>query len=163
VRCLFLDHLDPGPTVFGDLVDVGAFHQPQTDVCMPQTVRGTRSPVAVEAETFLIQDGLEKFALSFRKEKVRRFGRAPLLARDSRGLGRSSGRVHAINARRAEPALKSLKGQHRTGHTFAISDTALSADFNLQNDRDIAELKAPGFVGLQSGIDCEERKIVKLF
>src|SRR5262249_12547833 len=54
VRCVFLDHLDPGPTVFGDLVDVGAFHQPQTDVCMPQTVRGTRSPFAVEAETFLV-------------------------------------------------------------------------------------------------------------
>jgi hypothetical protein len=48
----------------------------------------------------------------------------------------------------------------------------LSPDFDLQdrlsqivveNDRDIAELKAPGLVGPQSGIDGEEDKVVKLF
>ena len=172
VRCvIFLDHLDASTAVLSNLVDVGTFHQPQTDVCMPQTVRGTRSAFAVEAKIFLIEDGLEKFALPFRKNEVRRSGRAPLFARDSGGLGRFCGRVHAINARRAEPALKSLKGQHRTRHTFAISDAALSADFNLQdrfiripimNDGDIPKLKAPGLVGPQSSIDCEEHIVMKL-
>jgi hypothetical protein len=72
----------------------------------------------------------------------------------------------------AKPASKSLNGPHCTGHTLAISDAALSADFNLQdrltqilviNDRDIPELKAPGLVGPQSGINCEEHIVVKLF
>jgi hypothetical protein len=73
--------------------------------------------------------------------------------------------LHAINARRAEPASKSLKRPYCTGHTLAISDAALSADFNLQNrltqilvinDRDIPELKAPCLVGPQPGIDGEQ-------
>jgi hypothetical protein len=33
----------------------------------------------------------------------------------------------------------------------------------VENDRDIAELKAPGLVGPQSGIDGEEDIVVKLF
>ncbi len=105
-RVVFLDHLDTGAAVFSDLVDVGALHQPQVDIRMPQTVCRTRSAFAVEAEIFLIEDGLEKFALPFRKNEVRRSGRAPLFARDRRGLGRFCERVHAINARRAEPAFK---------------------------------------------------------
>ena len=69
------------------------------------------------------------------------------------------GRVHA-SARRAEPASKSLKGSHCTGHAFAISDAALAAHFNLQDclaeilivhDRHIAELKTPSFVEPQPG------------
>jgi hypothetical protein len=81
-------------------------------------------------------------------------------------------RVHAINARWAEPASKSLKWPHCTGHTFAVSDAALSAHFNLQdrlgqipvvNDRDIPELNPPCLVGPQSGIDCKEHIVVKLF
>lgn len=99
-RVVFLDHLDTGAAVFSVLVDIGALHQPQAEVCMPQTVRRTRSAFAVEAKIFFIEDGLEKFALPFRKEEVRRSGRAPLFARDSRGLERFCGRVHAINARR---------------------------------------------------------------
>jgi hypothetical protein len=80
------------------------------------------------------------------------------------GHGRFLGRVHAINARRAKPAAKSLKGPHGTGHTLARSDAALAAYFNLQDrlaqilvvsNRDIPELKAPSLVGPQSGIDSE--------
>jgi hypothetical protein len=39
---VFLDHLETGAAVLGDLVDVGALHQAQADVCMPQTVRCAR-------------------------------------------------------------------------------------------------------------------------
>jgi hypothetical protein len=65
---------------------------------------------------------------------------------------------------RAKPASKSLKRPHGAGHTLAVSNTALSPDFNLQdrltqilviNDRDIPELKAPCLVRSQSGIDGE--------
>jgi hypothetical protein len=69
-----------------------------------------------------------------------------------------------MNARRAKPAAKSLKGPHGTGHTLAISDATVAAYFNLQDrlahilvvsNRDIPELKAPCLVGPQSGIDGE--------
>ena len=171
-RVVFLDHLDTGAAVLSDLVDVGTFHQAQADVRMPQTVGRTGSSFAVKAKILFVEDGFEKLALPLRKNKVSRSRRAPLFAKDSRGHGRFCGRVHAINARRAEPASKSLKGPHCTGHTLAISDAALSAHFNLQdrlaqilvvNDRDIPELKAPCLVGPQSGIDCKEHIVVKLF
>jgi hypothetical protein len=37
-RIVFLNHLDAGAAVFGDLVDVRAFHEAQANVCMPQAV-----------------------------------------------------------------------------------------------------------------------------
>jgi hypothetical protein len=115
----------------------------------------------VDAKLFLIEDGFEKLSLPFGKIKSVGSGDAPLSVRNSRCLGGSCGRAGAINARRAEPASKSLKRQHRTGHTFAISNTTLSPNLNLQdclfqivieNDRDIPELKAPSLVGPQSGL-----------
>jgi hypothetical protein len=71
--------------------------------------------------------------LPLRKNRVRGFGHAPWFASSCGGHGRFLRRVHAINARRAKPASKSLKGPHGTGHTLAISDVALSAYFNLQD------------------------------
>src|SRR5580658_2640107 len=49
-RVIFLDHLDAGPAVFGDLVDVGAFHQAETYICVPQAVSRSRQAFAVEPE-----------------------------------------------------------------------------------------------------------------
>src|SRR5260370_41863517 len=69
---IFLDHLDAGAAVFGDLVDVGPFHQAQTDVGMTQAVGRTRPAFAVEPEIFFVKNGLEKLALPFRKNEVDR-------------------------------------------------------------------------------------------
>src|SRR5208282_4853145 len=138
---------------------------------MPEAVRRARLAFTVDAEIFLVEDGFEKLSLPLGKNRSRRFGRAPFSARNRRCLGLSSGRVRAINARRAEPASKSLEGQHRTRHTLAISNSTFSPDLDLQNrlfqvfvenDRDIAELKTPGLVWPQSGIHCEEDIIVEL-
>ena len=73
------------------------------------------SAFAAEAKILFVEDGFEKFALPLRKNDVGRSGRAPLFLKSTGGHGRSCGRVHAINARRAEPASKSLKGPHCTG------------------------------------------------
>jgi hypothetical protein len=109
-RIVFFDHLDASSAVLCDLVDVGTFHKAQADVCVPQAVLRTRSAFAVEAKIFLVEDGLEKFALPLRENKVRRCGHAPFFAESCGGHGRFYGRVHAINARLAKPASKSLKG-----------------------------------------------------
>ncbi len=42
-RVIFFDHLDAGAAVFGDLVDVGTFHQAQTYICVPEADPGTGS------------------------------------------------------------------------------------------------------------------------
>src|SRR5215469_918486 len=127
---------------------------------MPQTVGGAGSAVTIESKILFVEDGLEEFTLPLRKNQVRGFGQAPWFRSSCGGHGRFLGRVHAINARRAKPAAKSLKGPHGTWHTLAIFDAALSAYFNLQDrlaqifvvhNRDIPELKPPGLVGPQSG------------
>ncbi len=47
---IFLDHLDAGAAVLGDLIDVGAFEQPQADVCVSQAVAGANMVIAIEFE-----------------------------------------------------------------------------------------------------------------
>ena len=64
-RVILFDHLDTGAAVSGDLLDVGPFHQAQTDVSMPQAVGGSLPALAVEPEVLLFQDRLEKLALPF--------------------------------------------------------------------------------------------------
>ena len=67
-RVELFDHLDTGAAVFSDLVDVGALHQPQADVGMPQTVGGAGSAVTIEAKILFVEDSLEEFALPLRKK-----------------------------------------------------------------------------------------------
>ena len=41
-RVEFLDHLDAGATIFGDLIDVVTLHQPHANIGMAQAVGGAR-------------------------------------------------------------------------------------------------------------------------
>jgi hypothetical protein len=70
-----LDHLDAGSAVFGDLVDVGTFHQAEANIWVPQAVSPSRSAFAVEP-IFFVQDRLKKFALPLRKNEVCRSRKA---------------------------------------------------------------------------------------
>src|ERR1019366_3963925 len=76
-RVIFLDHLDTGTAVFGDLVDIGTFQQAQTDVCVPQAVSRSRPAITIKPEIFFVQDCLEKLALPFRKNEVCRLRQGP--------------------------------------------------------------------------------------
>jgi hypothetical protein len=99
---------------------------------MPQTVGCTGSAFAVKAKILFVEDSLKKLTLPLGKNEIGGSGRAPLFPKDIGVHGSFCGRVRAINARRAKPASKSLKRPHSTGHTLAVSDAALSADFNLR-------------------------------
>ena len=44
------------------MVDIGTFHQAQTDICVPEAVGRSRPALAVDPEIFLVEDGLEKTA-----------------------------------------------------------------------------------------------------
>ena len=132
-RVVFLNHLDASAAVLS-VVDVSTFHKSQADVRMPQAVRRSRSALAIEAKILFVEDGFEKLALPLGKDEVGGFRHAPLFVKGSGGHGGSCERVHAIYARRAEPASKSFKRPHSTRHTLAISDAAFSADVNLQDN-----------------------------
>lgn len=62
------------------------------------------------SEILFVEDGLEKFALSPRKNQVSGFGQAPWLAGSGGGGGRFLGRVQAINARWASQLRGRSKG-----------------------------------------------------
>lgn len=103
-RVVFFDHLHAGATVLSDLVDVGALHQAEADICMPQTVGCTRSAFPVETKLLFVEYSFEKLALPLGKNEIGGFGPAPLFPKDIGVHGSLCGRVHAINARRAKPA-----------------------------------------------------------
>jgi len=103
-------------------------HQAQADVCTAQTVGGPRSAFAIEAKILRVENGLEKFALPLRENEVGRSRRLPLFAKDSGGHGGFHGRVHAKNARRAEPAEKSLKSPLRLPISPSRLDSAIQPD-----------------------------------
>ena len=68
---VLLDHLDTGAAVFGDLVDVGTFHQAETYIRVPEAVGRSGSAFTVQSEVLLVEDRLEELALPFRKNEVR--------------------------------------------------------------------------------------------
>ena len=47
------EHLDAGGAVLRVLIEVGALHQSQANVCMPQAVRRARPAFSVDADLFL--------------------------------------------------------------------------------------------------------------
>ena len=102
---------------------------------MPQTVGCPGSAVAVEAEIFFLEEGLEKLALPLGKDEVGGSGGTPLFANDSIGLGPFRGRGHAIHARRAEPAFKSTTTpfpQTYVGPVWLVPAEKGSVDDNIR-------------------------------
>jgi len=73
-RIVFLNHLDAGAAVLGDLVDVRALHQAQADVSMPQAIGSSRPSVSVQLEILFVENRIEKFTMGFREDQVGRFG-----------------------------------------------------------------------------------------
>ena len=56
---ILLDHLDAGPAVLGDLIDVRTFHEPEADVGMTETVGRPAMALTVELQAFLFQNIVE--------------------------------------------------------------------------------------------------------
>jgi len=142
---MLLNHLDAGAAILGDLVNVGALHEPQANVRMPETVCGATVAVAVEFQPFLCKDGIEQRMMGEGEQPVRWLGLVAFTKPD-KGVDSASG-------------------------TFAIAHTALSADLDFQNgfagcvilyDGDIAIFKPRRFVGSKAGVSHEENVIVQL-
>ena len=55
----FLNHLDAGPAVLGNLIDVGTLHQAKANVGMPQAVARSYIAVTVELQLKLTKNGVQ--------------------------------------------------------------------------------------------------------
>ncbi len=71
-RIKLLDHLDAGAAIFGDLLDIGAFHEAQTNVGVTQAVRGAPVSVPVEFELGPVKDTVEQFYMVTWEDRVGR-------------------------------------------------------------------------------------------
>ena len=102
---VFLDHLDAGAAVLGDLVDVRPFHQAQADIGVAQAVGRAGLAFAVDLEIFFLQDRVEQLALPFREDQVRRLRQAsiPVVRQGVRLFPSRLGRA------RTEPGLQPLE------------------------------------------------------
>ena len=50
---IFLDHLDTGTAVLGDLINISTFEQAKADIGMPQAVTGADMPIVTELQDSL--------------------------------------------------------------------------------------------------------------
>lgn len=75
---VFLDHLNAGAAVFRDLINVGAFHETQADVCVPQALGRAGLSLTVFLEAFFVQDGIEELPVGLRKNRIGRLWFVPL-------------------------------------------------------------------------------------
>ena len=74
VRCIiFLDYLDAGVTVFGDLINVGSLHKSETGIGMPQAVASADVAMTVEFQIQFIEDGVHQLARRLLEYLVGRF------------------------------------------------------------------------------------------
>jgi len=104
---IFLDHLRAGAAVFGDLIDVRAFHQPEAHVCVPQAIRRPAIPFPVELQPDFVENNVEQSGVRFWKQPIRWL--------------------------RIVSVLQTLKRPHRTRRALAVPDTALAAHLDLKD------------------------------
>ncbi len=68
VGCIeFLGHLNAGAAVFGDLINVCAFHKPHTDISVSKAIGRTSLSIPVELQFKFAEDGVEQLSMCFRK------------------------------------------------------------------------------------------------
>ncbi len=147
---VLLDHFDASTAVLRDLVDVGSFHQAQTDIGVPQAVGGAAIAFAVKLEVKVGKNVVEHAALAFvREQLVSRTGRIAV----------------------PFPGFETAEGQDGTGHALAVAGAAFAADLYLKNglaavavfhDFYVAKFKPVGLVGTQAGVTHEQHVVVHL-
>jgi hypothetical protein len=67
-RIVLFDHLDTGPAVLGNLVDIGALHEAQADIGVAEGVGGAPVAFAVKFEPLLVEYGVEELPMMLRKK-----------------------------------------------------------------------------------------------
>ena len=71
---VFLNHLDAGAAILGNLVDVGTFHQTQADVGVPEAISRAALSLAVELKGFFLKNVVEQHMLVVGENAIGRLG-----------------------------------------------------------------------------------------
>ncbi len=121
---VFLDHLNAGAAVLGDLVDVRTFHQAQADIGVAEAVSGARLALTVD-----FRFSSSRIAL---KSSCGHFGKRRSVGSGLRDFSFGSLPSRLV-VRRRRTALQSLKRAHGSGHALAIADAALAADLDFKD------------------------------
>ena len=128
---MFLDHLDAGAAVLGDLINVRAFHQPKADIRVPKTVGGASIAVSILLESCSFQYSVEELDVVAWKDLV-----DGLRKRSGNRLPRSSGSKGFLRTRLAAlgnplgPVEKALIRFDGVGSAFAETDAPFSTYFD---------------------------------
>ncbi len=163
-RVEFFDHLDAGAAVLGDLVNVRALHEPETDIGVPKAVGRAPVFIAVEFELLLSKHIDEQLDVRAGEDRIGRFGPFRIGRLAVTGIAVP---IHYRLGAIAEPFV----GTDSAGHAHAVADTALAANLDLQDfvaapivryDLHVAVLKISGLVRPHAGIGHEQHIVVKL-
>jgi hypothetical protein len=136
VGCVkFLDHLDAGAAVPGDLVDVRALHEAEADIGVPEAIARAHIAIAVELELKFVENGVQQTALLHRKESVSRLrlDQTRLRFLGAGLLGCSVVLVGFRNDLGTQPVPQSLEGEDCLVRAFAPADAAFTAYLDLKN------------------------------
>lgn len=160
-RIEVLDHLDAGPAVVGDLIDVRAFHQTHGNISVAQAVSRAALSVAVEFQLFFFKYLVEQVAPELGKHLHRRKQPFDFAVRLS----------FVFQLRNA--ALPDLFERiDRIRHALAVADAGLAAHVDDENvflrgiivlGFRVPEFEIPRFVRTQAGIRHEQYEGVKVF
>ncbi len=102
----FLDHLNAGPAVFGYLVNVRAFHQPEADIGMAEAVGRSDISIPVFFQFKFFQNAVHLACRRFAEDQISGFSRMAFL--------------------------HSQEGLDSPFHALAVSNATLSAYFDFQ-------------------------------
>ena len=69
---IFFDHFDTGTAVFGYLIDIGALHQPQANVCVSEAVCRPSIAVTIELKAKLIEQAIKLPLVIDREDRIGR-------------------------------------------------------------------------------------------
>lgn len=170
----FLDHLDAGPAIFSDLIDVCPLHQPQAYICVPEAVGRSRIAVAVELQFGAGEQIVEEFDVIAREHLVQGF-------REDRGRFRrcftafpapllSSAATFAFDG--LGSVEESLIGDNGARHALAVADASFAPHLDFEDpfacrivldDFDVSMFEIFGFVGTKAGVGHEQDIVMHLF
>jgi len=68
---MLFNHLNRGPTILGDLINISAFHKAHTDIGMSKTVKRSRLTIPVKFQPELGQDGVKHLSVVIWEYPVR--------------------------------------------------------------------------------------------
>jgi len=165
---MLLDHLDAGPAVLCDLIDIRPLHQAQTYISVPQAIGRARPAIAVELQPGPLQHPIKQFQVIAGEHGIRQLRQ---LDRQWRVRVPLAPVPRLLAAGRLWPVEQPFIGPDRARHTLTEANAALTANLDLKDfltggvigrNGDVAMLQVLRLIRPEPGVPHEQDKIVNL-